>query len=69
MPYTIREKGDKWEVVNRDTEEVKATHDTKEDAERQVRLLEGLEHGWEPTEGGEHSHPHTHPHEGHDHGE
>lgn len=49
MPYKVREHDGKWEVINSDTEEVKATHDTKEEAERQVRLLETIEHdpGWE----------------------
>lgn len=35
-----------WQVVNKDSGDVKAKHATKEDAEAQVRLLEGLEHGW-----------------------
>lgn len=43
MPYKVRESGGKWDVVNTETDEVKATHDTKEEAERQVRLLHALE--------------------------
>lgn len=52
MPYEIRQKGENYEVINSETEEVKATHeppDAKEKAERQVRLLNAIEHdeGWE----------------------
>lgn len=55
MPYEVRKKEgteDTYEVVNKDTNEVKATHeppDAKEKAEKQVRLLEAIEHdpGWE----------------------
>lgn len=44
MPYVIRQEGDKHCVFNEDTDEKKACHDTKEDAERQVRLLHQIEH-------------------------
>lgn len=52
MPYEIRQSGDNYEVINKDTGDVKATHeppDAKEKAERQVKLLEGIENdpGWE----------------------
>lgn len=52
MPYEIRPSGEDYEVVNTETKEVKATHkppDAKDKAERQVRLLEAIEHdpGWE----------------------
>lgn len=54
MPYEIRKKegSDDYEVINKDTGEVKATHeppDAKEKAEKQVRLLEAIENdpGWE----------------------
>jgi hypothetical protein len=55
MPYEVRKNGEDYEVINKDTQEVKDTHkppDAKEKAERQVRLLEAVEHdpGWEPTE-------------------
>lgn len=47
MPYEIRQAdGDKYEVLNSDTKEVKATHeppDAKEKAEKQVRLLHEIE--------------------------
>ena len=48
MPYAIREDGEDYLVINSETEEVKARHtppDAREKAERQRRLLEGLEHG------------------------
>lgn len=49
MPYEIRQDGDdKYVVINKETGEVKATHvppDAKDKAEKQVRLLQGLEHG------------------------
>ena len=52
MPYEIRESGDNYDVVNKETGEVKATHeppDAKEKAERQVHLLHEIENheGWE----------------------
>jgi hypothetical protein len=54
MPYEIRGPKDdgKFEVVNKDSGEVKAEHATKEDAERQVRLLHAVENdpNWEPKE-------------------
>lgn len=53
MPYEVRQEGDKHCVFNKDTGEKKACHDTKEEADRQVRLLEAVENdpGWEPTNG------------------
>lgn len=53
MPYEIRESGDNYDVVNKDTGEVKATHtppDAKEKAERQIRLLERVEQHYEGME-------------------
>lgn len=56
MPYSIRQQegSENWEVINSDTEEVKAVHEppnAKDKAEKQVRLLEAIEHdpNWEPT--------------------
>lgn len=43
MPYVIKEEGGKHCVYNSDTDEKKACHDTKEDAERQIRLLHSIE--------------------------
>jgi hypothetical protein len=49
MPYEVRkaETGGGWEVVNTESKDVKANHGTEEDAKKQVKLLEALEHGWE----------------------
>lgn len=55
MPYEARAKENEpevWEVINKDTGEVKAEHeppDAKEKAEKQVHLLEAVENdpGWE----------------------
>jgi hypothetical protein len=52
MPYEIKQSGDNYEVINKDTGDVKATHeppDAKEKAEKQVRLLESIENDpeWE----------------------
>ena len=54
MPYEIKAvSGNGYEVINSDTKEVKAKHATKEDAERQVRLLHAIENdpNWEPKNG------------------
>lgn len=50
MPYEIRPvDGNGYEVINSDTKDVKGKHETKEDAERQVRLLHAIENdpSWE----------------------
>ena len=49
MPYAIRKSGSQWKVVNTDTGDVKGTHDSKAKAERQLRLLNAIKHGFEPT--------------------
>lgn len=51
MPYKVRhvEGTENYEVVNTETDEVKAVHeppDAKEKAERQVRLLHSIEDGY-----------------------
>lgn len=55
MPYEIKgpDSDGKYEVVNKDSGEVKAKHATKEDAERQVRLLHAVENDpeWEAKNG------------------
>lgn len=46
MPYEIRQVGEAYEVINKDTGDVKAKHeppDAKEKAERQVALLHEVE--------------------------
>ena len=52
MPYEIKKDGDNYQVINKDTGNVKATHeppDAEGKAERQVKLLESLENdpGWD----------------------
>jgi len=49
MPYEIRSEDGKHCIYNKDTGSKKACHDSKEEAERQIHLLEGIEHGWKPT--------------------
>lgn len=48
MPYEVRKHGSGYEVINKDTGEVHARHTTKAKAEAQVRLLEGVDHSWQP---------------------
>ncbi len=47
MPYQIikNKKGNTYRVVNLDTGEVKAKRATLANANKQVRLLHGVEHG------------------------
>ena len=49
MPYGIRHKGNKHIVYNKETGDVKGSHDSMSSAERQINLLRGIEHGWQPT--------------------
>ena len=39
MPYSKRKSGDKWEVINSDTGDIKGTHDTEKDADNQLTAL------------------------------
>lgn len=48
MPYKIEKKENKFLVINEDTGKVKGTHDTKEKAVAQMKLLYGIEHGLKP---------------------
>jgi len=46
MPYSIRKAGEKWEVINTETQEVKGTHeppDAEQKAQRQADLLNEVE--------------------------
>lgn len=46
MPYKAQQAGENWEVINTDTQEVKATHeppDAEDKAKKQVKLLEEIE--------------------------
>ena len=45
MPYQIVKKGEKWEVINKDTRKSHGKHDSKEKAMKQMRLLHGIENG------------------------
>ena len=49
MPYEIKSENDKHCIVNTETGATKACHDTREEAEKQLHLLQGIEHGWKPT--------------------
>jgi hypothetical protein len=49
LPYSIRKTNGTYQVVDRETGKVYSRHTTKENAERQRRLLEGVRHGWRPT--------------------
>jgi hypothetical protein len=49
MPYQIKRRGAKYEVVNTDTGEGHGPT-TKAKAEKQLRLLKGIERGWTPTD-------------------
>lgn len=54
MPYEIKSvDGNGYEVINSETKDVKGKHETKEDAERQVRLLNAIENdsNWEEKNG------------------
>ena len=48
MPYKVEKRGDKWVTINSDTGDVKGTHDSKEKAMRQMRLLYMVKSGKEP---------------------
>jgi phage gp16-like protein len=49
LPYSVRKIDGAYQVVDRETGKVYSRHTTKENAERQRRLLEGVRHGWKPT--------------------
>ena len=51
MPYTIRKVRNKncFEVKNKITGRVYAKCTTKDKANKQLRLLNAVEHGWRPT--------------------
>jgi len=49
MPYSIRKSGNKWVLKNKETGKTKGTHESYTSALKQMRLLQGIEHGWHPT--------------------
>ena len=48
MPYQITKRGSRWLVINSETKEVKGTHDSKDKANKQMRLLYMVKHGGTP---------------------
>jgi phage gp16-like protein len=49
LPYSVRKTDEGYQVLDRETGKVYSQHTTKDKAERQRRLLEGIRHGWKPT--------------------
>ena len=49
LPYSVRRRDGTYQVVDRETGKVYSRHTTKENAERQRRLLEGIMREWKPT--------------------
>lgn len=49
MPYNVRRRGNKWVTYNTETGDVKGTHDTREGALKQMRLLYHVKHGGKLT--------------------
>lgn len=52
MPYRVEPDPDadgSFRVVNTGNGDIKGTGMTRANAEKQLRLLEGIEHGWEPA--------------------
>jgi len=49
MPYKVNQVMGGFEVVNERTGEVHAKHTTRAKAERQMRLLNAVMHGFKPT--------------------
>lgn len=49
MPYEVQPNDGSFDVINSESGDVKATHDSKEAAERQVKLLNEIEkdQAWE----------------------
>lgn len=48
MPYEIRRKGSRYQVVDRETGKVHATG-TRAQAEKRLTILQGVERDWEPA--------------------
>jgi phage gp16-like protein len=49
LPYSVKKVDGAYQVVDQETGKVHSRHTSKEKAERQRRLLEGIRHGWKPT--------------------
>lgn len=54
MPYAIKRKGSRYQVVNTETGHVYSTT-TRAKAERQLHLLKGVERDWQPNQDGTYS--------------
>lgn len=49
MPYKKTKNSDgTYNVINADTGDVKASHTSLRNANKQIRLLHGIDHGWRP---------------------
>lgn len=48
-PYEIVKSGSKWLVKNMEKGTTKGTFNSRAEAMKQFRLLEGIEHGWSPS--------------------
>lgn len=49
MPYSVNKRGDRWVTINKATGKVHGTHDTREKAMSQMRLLYHVERGGKLT--------------------
>ena len=49
MPYRVYKVKGGYRVRNMDTGKVHSEHTTKKNAQRQLRLLRAVDHGWTPT--------------------
>jgi hypothetical protein len=49
MPYTIHRRSGKYVVLNKRTGRVMGRHKTRAEAQKQLNLLRGIEHGWKPS--------------------
>jgi len=50
MPYVLRANNDgTYAVLNSESRKVHAKHSSKKDAQAQIRLLNAIHFGWEPT--------------------
>ena len=52
MPYAIRKRGDKYQVLNTRSGQVKGTHPTKAKATKQMRVLYLIKLGAKTQNGG-----------------
>lgn len=54
MPYAIKKVKGGYSVVNKDTGAKHSKHSSLANAQAQMRLLHGVEHGWHPSHSGKH---------------